>query len=71
MPDNEFQEKVLEKLAAIGQQLETGERVMLDHEARVRALEHDRAETKGRVAVIAAVIAAAFSLLCVWVGRRF
>lgn len=70
MSDSEFQKRVISGLAAIKEQLKTGERIMLDHEERMRGLERDRAELKGRVAIIAAVIAAAFSLFCIWIGKR-
>jgi len=70
MSDHEFQQKVLSKLSAIETQLKAGEKMMADHEERLRKMERDYAEAKGRVAVIAAVISAALGIFYVWLGKH-
>jgi len=70
MSEHEFQKEVLSKLAAIDQKLTHGEEMMKDHEERLRKMERDYAEAKGRVAIIAAAISAALGIFYVWIGKH-
>jgi hypothetical protein len=70
MGEAEFQMEVLTRLSAIEQQLRSGEGRMDGHEARVRDVEKALWEAKGKYAIVASLIAAAFSLACLWLGKH-
>ena len=70
MSESDFQDEVLRSLGSIETQLAQGAKTMDDHEKRIRELDRYQTEMKGRVVVIAAGIAAAFSIFCVWLGKH-
>ena len=71
MSDDEYKVSVLTVLAEIKTKLETGEKKLIDHESRLRLMERDHAELKGRAAIIALVVGVVMSIFYVWIGKHW